>query len=74
MKKMHEIKDALESYGKFKPVVRNMDNTLESFRKLGIEEIKKLIRRTKLTTYHNDSIPSKFIKRNTDILAPPIKD
>ena len=51
-----------------------MDKSLEGFRELGTEEIKKLIKRTKLTTYQYDPIPSKFIKRNIDILAPTIKD
>ena len=53
MNKIHKIDDALECYDKFKPVERNMDNTLESFRELVIEEIEKLIKRTKLTTCHN---------------------
>ena len=51
-----------------------MDNTLESFKELGIEEIKKFMRRTKPATYPNNPIPSKFIKRNIDILTPTIKD
>ena len=51
-----------------------MNNTLESFRELGIEEIKKLMKRTKPTTCHNDPIQSKFIKRNIAILAQTIKD
>ena len=40
MNKIYKINDALESYDKFKPVERNMDSTWESFRELGIEEIK----------------------------------
>ena len=74
MSKIHNIYDPLQSYDKFKPVERNLDKTLKSFRQQGIEEIKNFIKRTKPTTYHNDPIPSKFRKRNIGILAPTIKD
>ena len=73
MNKIHKISDPVESYDKFKPVERNKDGTLEIFMEEGIEEIKTLIKRTKLTTCHNDPIQSKFMKVNIDILAPTIK-
>ena len=60
MNKIHKINDALETCNKFKPVERDMDNIVESFKELGIEEIKKLIK-TKLTICSNDPILSKFI-------------
>ena len=40
MNKIHEISDAVESYDKFKPGERNMDDTLERFGEMEIEEIR----------------------------------
>ena len=47
---------------------------LGGLRELGYEDTKKLIKRTKHTTCHNEPIPPKFIGRDIDILAQTIKD